>query len=133
VCLDPVDAVLIGALCRGLAETSARAWREGEPPPSAPTALLRLAMWRAGKSGVDGPLLDPVTGRPRPAPDVIDSLVAHVSPELEAMGDLPFVREHVAEVKRRGNGARHQRLVMERTGSLTSVVKDLADASCPSG
>ena len=133
VCLDPVDAVLVGALCRGLVETSARSWREGEPPATVPTSVLRLAMWRAGKSGVDGPLLDPRSGRPRPTREVVDSLVDHVGAELEAMGDLPFVEEHVAEVLSRGNGARHQRRVLERSGSLTAVVTDLADASCPRG
>jgi carboxylate-amine ligase len=133
VCLDPVDAVLVGALCRGLVEASARSWRHGEPPSTVPTAVLRLATWQAGKSGVDGPLLDPMTGRPRPSREVIDSLVAHVGTELEATGDLAFVQEQVAEVMSRGNGARHQRRVMERTGSLAAVVKDLADASCPRG
>ena len=55
------DAVLVAALCRGLVETAARAWAAAEPVPAVPTALLRLATWQAGRYGLHGRLLDPVT------------------------------------------------------------------------
>ena len=61
VCLDARDAVLVAALCRGLVETAARAWAAAEPVPAVPTALLRLATWQAGRYGLHGRLLDPVT------------------------------------------------------------------------
>lgn len=129
VCLHPLDAVLVAGLCRGLVETAARDYAAGHAPPQVPTALLRLAMWQAAKSGVDGPLLDPISGRPHPARDVLQALLDHVGPALESMGDLPFVRQQVDEVLHRGNGARRQREVMQRTGRLDEVVGDLAEAS----
>lgn len=129
VCLDPADAVLVAALCRGLVETAARAWRAGEPAPTTPTALLRLAMWQASKAGADGDLLDPGTGRPRPVREVLDQLVGHVRPALEDAGDLPFVTERLGQVLGRGTGARRQREVMERSGDVAEVVRDLVEAS----
>lgn len=63
VCLDAATPVLLAALVRALVETSARAWRAGEPPARIDTALLRLAAFRAGRSGLDGPLLHPRTMR----------------------------------------------------------------------
>ena len=66
VCLDVDDAVLLAALVRGLVETAARAWRAGVPADPVRLELLRLAAWRAGRSGVDGVLLDPCSWRPMP-------------------------------------------------------------------
>jgi carboxylate-amine ligase len=126
VCLDPRDAVLVAALARGLVETAAREWRRNEPPAAVPTSLLRLAMWRAGHDGVDGELLDPRTHEPRPAGEVLEALVDHVRPALEDAGDLDEVVSRLWDVRRRGNGARRQREVHARTGSLQEVVADLA-------
>ncbi len=126
VCLDPGDAVLVAALARGLVDTAARQWREGEPPAAVPTAVLRLATWRAGHDGVDGQLLDPLTMRPRPAEDVLQSLLDHVRPALEDNGDLDEAASRLSDVVLRGNGARRQREVHARTGSLHDVVAELA-------
>jgi carboxylate-amine ligase len=126
VCLDPGDAVLVAALARGLVETAAREWQMGEPPTAVPTAMLRLAMWRAAHDGLDGDLLDPGTFRPRPAGDVLQSLLDHVRPALEECGDLDDVTSRLEVVLRRGNGARRQREVHAGTGSLQEVVADLA-------
>jgi carboxylate-amine ligase len=129
VCLDPGDAVLVAALARGLVETAAREWREGVLPAALPTAMLRLAMWRAGHDGLDGDLLDPRTMRPQPAGDVLRCLLDHVRPTLEGCGDLDEVTSRLADVERRGNGARRQREVHARHGSLQAVVSDLAAAT----
>jgi carboxylate-amine ligase len=126
VCLDPADAVLVAALARGLVETAAREWREEVPPAAVPTAILRLAMWRAAHDGLDGDLLDPRTMRPRPAEEVLRSLLDHVRPALEDDGDLDEVTSRLAELQRRGNGAQWQREVHARTGSLQEVVAELA-------
>lgn len=126
VCLDPADAVLQGALCRGLVETAARDWAEGRPAPSVPTAILRLAMWQAAKSGIEGPLLDPGTSRPRPAAEVLAALLDHVGLALDTFGDREEVVDGVARVLSRGNGATRQRAVLARTGSWSDVVEDLA-------
>lgn len=49
-----------------LVETAARAWRDGEPPARIGTHPLRLAAWRAGRSGLGGPLLHPETMKGSP-------------------------------------------------------------------
>lgn len=126
VCLDAHDAVLVAALCRGLVETAADDWAAGRPPPELPVSLLRLATWRAGRDGVDGELLDPDTSRPRPAGDVLADLVDHVRPALEAAGDVALVGERLQQVLTRGNGARRQRAVLEKTNRLGDVVAELA-------
>ena len=126
VCLDAGDAVLVAALARGLVETAAREWQEGEPPAAVPTAMLRLAMWRAAHDGLDGDLLDPLTMRPQPARKVLQSLLGHVRPALEEHGDLDEVTSRLEAVTRRGNGARRQREVHARTGNLQDVVAMLA-------
>jgi carboxylate-amine ligase len=122
VCLHPDTAVLVAALTRGLVETAAREWRAGREPLGHTAGLLRLARWRAARSGTTENLLDPATMRPRPAGEVIHSLVDHVEEALADHGDLDLVRDSIATLARRGNGARVQREVMERTGSLREVV-----------
>ena len=78
VCLRHEDAVLIAALVRALVETEGRAWQQGTPPLRMRTELLRLAAWRASRSGLDGELIDPRTGRPGGAAAVTALLLAHV-------------------------------------------------------
>jgi glutamate---cysteine ligase / carboxylate-amine ligase len=126
VCMDARDAVLVAGLCRGLVETVARDWNDGRAAPDVPTEMLRLATWQAGRFGIDGDLLDPLTGGARPAGDVLDALVEYVGPALDADGDLDLVTERLAEVRDRGNGARRQRSVLERTNRIGDVVADLA-------
>src|SRR3984957_10893175 len=64
VCLQAEDAVLVAALARALVETEARGARAGQAAPPTRTELLRLAAWRASRSGLDDDLLNPMTGRP---------------------------------------------------------------------
>lgn len=107
VCLDPRDAVLLAALVRALAETAVTGADAGAPQPRA--ELVRLAGWRAARSGLSGDLVDPWTGRPVPAARVVDALMTHVTPALGATGDLTWVREHLTGLLDRGNGADQQR------------------------
>jgi carboxylate-amine ligase len=104
VCLDVRDAVLVAALCRGLVETAAEEWAAGEPTPPVPTTLLRLATWQAARWGISDRLLDPLTSRPRPASDVIATLVEHVRPALRSSGDEALVTDRIERVFVRGNG-----------------------------
>ncbi len=124
VCGDVEDALLVAALCRGLVDTSAAAWERGEAAPEVPTAMVRLAMWQAGREGLDGVLLQPTTLTPAPAADVVGQLVDHVREALAANGDLELVEAGVARLARNGNGASQQRRTFERTGQLVDVVAD---------
>jgi carboxylate-amine ligase len=129
VALHVEDAVLVAGLVRGLVATAARDWRAGRPTPDVRTELLRLAGWRAGRSGLNGNLVHPVTGRPAPAADVVAALVDHVRTALGESGDLGLVERGVAEVLRRGTGADLQRRVFEETGDLAAVVRAAVTAT----
>jgi carboxylate-amine ligase len=133
VCLDVGDAVLIAALTRALVDTAAEGWAADERPPAVPATLLRLAMWRAGREGMDGLLLDPHSFRPRPAKEVVTALVDHVRPALQNNGDEDLVHEQLERLVARGNGAQRQRAVLERTGQLGDVVAYLARATAGQG
>jgi glutamate---cysteine ligase / carboxylate-amine ligase len=126
VCREPDDAVLVAGLVRALVQTAADAAVRGEAPDPVRTEVLRLAAWRASRSGLEGELLDPNGWRPAPAADVLDALVAHVTPALEEAGDLEPVRGLLDAALRRGTGARRQREVLGRTGDLAAVVLDAA-------
>ncbi len=123
VCLDVDDAVLLAALVRALVETAAQEWRAGVAPDPVRLELLRLAAWRAGRSGVDGMLLDPGSWCPAPAGDVLGRLVAHVTPALEEAGDLAPVRELLADVLGRGTGARAQRAAGDPRAAAAMAVR----------
>jgi carboxylate-amine ligase len=126
VCLDADDAVLLGGLVRALVVTAARSWRAGVPAAPIRTELLRLASWRAGRSGLDGDLVNPA-GRPAPAAQVIRALVDHVRPVLDEYGDWEVIEDLVATVLSRGNGATAQRRIYRTSGELADVVAYAAD------
>ena len=130
VCLRADDAVLIAALCRGLVDTAARDARAGKDAPAVPAALLRLAAWRAARSGTADVLVHPADWRPRPAGEVIADLVDHVRPALSRSGDLQRVESLLEQVLARGSGARRQREVLDRSGRLLDVVLDAVELTC---
>ncbi|MEV7567401.1 glutamate--cysteine ligase [Streptomyces tanashiensis] len=126
VCLEASTPVLLAALVRALVETAAEAWCGGDPPSRVGTDLLRLAAWQAGRSGLDGPLLHPETMREASAAEVVQALYAHVREALIESGDDERVREGIAGLLERGNGARVQRGLLRTRGSLTSVFTECA-------
>ena len=108
VCLRADDAVLIAALARALVETR--------------TELLRLAAWRASRSGLAAALLNPVTGLPEPAATVVDILLVHCRDALADAGDEPVVANLLTALLARGNGAAYQRTAYRRSGRLSDVI-----------
>jgi carboxylate-amine ligase len=125
VCLYADDAALIAALARALVETEARRWRAGSAVPAQRIEMLRLAAWRASRSGLDDVLLDPRTGLPAPAPAVANTLLERVRDALDEAGDTDAVTELLGAVLTRGNGAAFQRSAC-RDGSLASVIESTA-------
>jgi carboxylate-amine ligase len=128
VSLRVEDAVLLTALVRGLVDTAARDWRAGRPAPDVRAEVLRVAAWRAGRSGISAELVHPRTGRPAPAADVLAALVEHVHDALSE-GDRQLVEQGVVEVFRRGTGSDLQRRVFEETGDLAAVVRAAVTAT----
>lgn len=123
VCLHPDDAVLLGALARGLVSTLAARWGDGAPFRPVRVALLRTAHWRAAREGLGGRLQHPLTHRPVPAGEALEAMLELIAPALEETGDNVVVRELVAQVLRRGTGAAQQRQAFHRRASLADVVR----------
>lgn len=123
VALRVEDAVTLAGLVRGLVETAAREARAGVTPPEMRAEVLRLATWRAGRSGLSGDLVHPRTGRPAPAVDVLGDLLDHVRPALADAGDEVRVGQGLDALLTRGTGADLQRRVHRETGSLAAVVR----------
>lgn len=122
VCLDAGDTVLLAALVRALVETAAREWTEGCRVQPMRSEMLRLAAWRAGRSGLEAELVHPETMRPAPAKTVAARLLAHVREVLEDNNEYPEVSQRLEALLRRGNGAQQQRATYHKTGRLADVV-----------
>lgn len=123
VALRAEDAVTLAGLVRGLVDTAAGEWRAGTPAPAVRSEVVRMAAWRASRSGLGADLVHPATGRPAPAAEVVAALLAHVRPALAGTGDEQRVADGVAAVLHRGTGADLQRRVHAETGDLTAVVR----------
>jgi len=124
VCREPDDAVLVAGLVRALVDTAAGEWQRGVAPDPVPVEVLRLAAWRAGRSGIESTLVDPRSWTPAPAAEVLHALVDHVDEALRANGDRDAVTELLDAVLARGTGAARQLAVFGRDGDLHAVVRD---------
>jgi carboxylate-amine ligase len=133
VCLAAADAVMVAGLTRALVETAAHDWARGEPAPDVPTDLIRMAGWRASRSGLDGQLNDPFTGRPRPAWDVVEALYGHVRSAAAELGDDDRLRDGLDRLRQRGPGANWQRCAYETSGSLPDMILHAADRTRDEG
>ena len=129
VCLRPQNTVLLAGIARAMVDTAAREWREGVPPAATASALLRLAGWKASRWGLRGELLDPHTAHPTPALAVVNSLMNHIRPALEASGDLARVEELLDDLLAVGTGASRQLEVLHRAGDLEEVVADAVNCT----
>ena len=121
-CLTVDDAVMVAGLWRAIARTAAEEARAGEPPVVLRGELVDAARWRAARYGVEGTLVDLVEGRTAPAGAVVDRLLAHLRPALEAAGDWDEVSGLVARTMAAGNGAMRQRAAFARRGEMADVL-----------
>lgn len=118
------DIGLVAALTRGLVTTVARS---AEQPAAAHwrSDLLRAAHWRASRDGLARALLDPMSGDPAPARQVVERTIAHCRHALDDAGDLELVESGLEALVARGTGAARQRAVLASDGSPEAVVADL--------
>lgn len=119
------DIGLMAALTRGLVDTAARDALSPPPPHTCRTDLVRAAHWLASRDGISHNLVDPRTGRPAPAREVIEATVDTCRESLA--GDATEVSARLEVLIARGSGAARQRAVVERGGSVDDVVADLRD------
>jgi carboxylate-amine ligase len=122
VTTDVEDVVLTALLARALVTTLA----DDRTEPTWRADQLRVAGWRAARTGLAGDLVHPLDGRLVPARAVFEATVDLVRPALEEAGDLERVRESFERLVVRGTGATRQRRVHEERGDLAAVVEDLA-------
>lgn len=116
------EAALFGILIRALvAEFVVLVGRALRAQP-VPQDILRGRLWRAARDGLSGHCADPVTGELRPALDIADDLIAHLTDPAEiALADRVRRRWRTA-----GCGADRQRAAHRTAGSLTDVVNHIA-------
>ncbi|TDN91144.1 glutamate--cysteine ligase [Microbacterium sp. BK668] len=127
--LTTAAATAIAGLVRGLVGRAAEDGRLGEPPPDVSVNAIRLAEAEAALHGLAGPLVDPRTGRPAPAGEVVAALLDYAEPALAVHGDTARVRRGVEQLVAEGGGAAWQRRTAERLGSLPATVLSAADAA----
>lgn len=126
VCTDVGDSVLIAALARAMVDTAASDWVHHRPVDPIRIEVLRGATWRAARFGLSGDLVDHRSRQLVPAWAMIDALVEHVLSALRSSGDLDFVLEAIARLRRTGTGADLQRAEFARRGLLMDVVQNAA-------
>jgi carboxylate-amine ligase len=133
VCLDVEETVLVAALARALVSQLGGEWSRGEPLEEVPLEVLRLAQWRASRSGLSGALVHPATGEAAGAEVVLKALVERIRPALEEAGDVELVDELLARSLSRGTGAARQRAAFTRTGRVEDAVDVLLAETVPGG
>ncbi|PZF95122.1 carboxylate-amine ligase [Micromonospora deserti] len=133
VCPTVDDTVLVAGLVRALVATMVDQVRVGVLAPRIRGCLVAAAHWRAAHDGLDGDLIDLRAGGARPAWDLVDELLATVTPALVRHGDLHHVRDQLTRLRRDGNGATRQRRVMTETGGDIRAVLDHLTAQTAAG
>lgn len=114
--------VLIAGLFRALVGSAISYLRAGARPTPLPAALSRAASWRAARSGLSGDLIDPLSGLPRPAGDVVTGLVDALAPQLHGTGDWAYVTTLARAALAAGTSSDRQRRAYAERGRLTDVV-----------
>jgi carboxylate-amine ligase len=122
VCPTVDEAVMVTGLVRGLARTFQAEALDDRPVPPARPELVRAALWRAARYGLDADLVDVTTARAVPALELVESLLAFVRPALADWGEWDEVSTLVKETAARGTGAARQRQAFARSGRLEDVV-----------
>ncbi|MCW2887613.1 MAG: glutamate---cysteine ligase / carboxylate-amine ligase [Streptosporangiaceae bacterium] len=115
------DVALLAGLFRALVIVEMDAVRTGRPQLPVRTELVRATTWRAARSGLEGELVDPLSGRPMPAGKVLRRLLHELRPTLENNGDWDLVAELAEASMARGSSAARQRRAFAG-GGLEEVV-----------
>jgi carboxylate-amine ligase len=121
-CLTVDEAVMVAGLVRALARTAAAEAVAGDPLPPLRGELVEAAKWRAARFGLNDRLFDLPGERSRPALELVESLLGHLRPALEELGDWEEVRALVDQTLARGNGADRQRAAFADRQSLDAVL-----------
>jgi carboxylate-amine ligase len=114
--------ILVAGLFRALVRDACdRLARRDGPRCDGHHEWLRAADWRAARSGLEGPLVDPVTRRAVPARAAVLGLRDRLRPALEASGDWETVHDLLAEALANGSAAHRLRRAAEKEDLLASI------------
>lgn len=125
------ESVTVAGLFRALVVEAIADDAAGAPIPLVRPELLKAALWRAARYGMEADLLDVRALASRPATAVVDDLLARLAPHLEALGDAERVTTGVRSILEEGTGAERQRRAHQRRGSLDDVTEMIAEATVP--
>ena len=128
-CTTVDEVVLQVALCRALVATCLREAVEAEDQRPTFSQLYRASSWRAARSGLEGNLIDVVTGRQSPAWQSIKAMLGYLRPALEAADDWDEVMLLIAKLRRHGNSSQRQLRAMAESGRIEHVIEQLAEES----
>jgi carboxylate-amine ligase len=101
------EAAGVVAFVQALAATLAERYDAGEPLPAGATWRINENRWSAARYGVEGDLVDLVSGRRRPTRDRLSELVADVEPAARRLGCADLLAHTRDSIER--NGAIRQR------------------------
>jgi carboxylate-amine ligase len=110
------SVVLVAGLFRALVTDALEHRGAGTGPCEGRHEWLRGASWRAARSGLEGPLVDPETHREAPAGQVVRKLLTRLRPALEAHGDWHTVGELAEAALAEGSAARRMRRTAQAEG-----------------
>jgi carboxylate-amine ligase len=131
-CPDLDDVVMIAGLFRALVRRANDALSNGDIFRRWPAPLLRSALWRAARSGLEGDLVNlPRSPRPLPAGIAVTQLLGDLRPQLEELGDWDTVRNLVEGALARGSSAAEQRNTYQRRSRFADVVDLLVRRTDP--
>ncbi|MGE2723544.1 glutamate--cysteine ligase [Mycolicibacterium pulveris] len=124
------ETVLLAMLTRATVMTALDEERQGQPIPPLTPHALKAAYWKSARDGLDGEAVDLLEGHSSVAARLLlDRLVDHVRPALEAVGDYDAVTEELARVTEDGNGAMRQRRAWRRRHDVADVIAEAAAAT----
>ncbi len=131
-CPDVDDVVLLAGLFRALVRRERNAVVAGTPAVRRPAPLLRSALWRAARSGLEDSLLD-LPRSPRPVRRRRGRARPARGPARPAGGGrrLGVVTALAERAIARGSSAAQQRAAYQRRGRLTDVVDRLLNDTDP--
>ncbi len=116
------DVLLLAGLFRALVLRAGQEEDAGLPHHPVAPSLIRAAMWRAARAGLEGDLVDLRDRKPLPVQQVVRRLVDELRPQLEEAGDWETVRHLTDEALRGGSSAARQRSAFRVREELTDVV-----------
>jgi carboxylate-amine ligase len=125
------EAVVLAGLFRALVLEAADEVAAHRPPPPVRSELLRAAVWRAARFGLEDRLLDLRSLELVDARTLVDRTVERVGAHLERTGDRERIEAGIERLHEGGTGAARQRAARARRGDPLDVCRELIDGAVP--